>query len=179
MPTLTTYVSYVVMRPSSSSKPVYLRGIPAHVVREAKAVAARRGITLAVFVTEAIVRAIRQSQEQAPREHAATLDTDSPDPLDLDLDLDDKADDLSSEMRWFEQHRERLNRELSGEYAAIIEHEVVDHDADFDALARRVFAKHGLRNVFMPYVGTQVRPLRVRSPRMEAARLPSSRARAR
>jgi hypothetical protein len=144
-------------------KPVYLRGIPAHVVREAKSIAARRGITLAVFVTEAIVRAIRQHAEQVTQHEASDQ-------------VPDSADDLSSEMRWYERQRDTLAQNLAGEYAAIIGHEVVDHDADFDVLARRVFAQHGLRNVFMPLVGALPRPVRVRSPRVEAPRLQSARA---
>jgi hypothetical protein len=155
------------MRSTLGTKPIYLRGIPAHVVREAKAIAARRGITLAGFVADAIVRAIEQqpnSERAAPSEPARTSVEAAP------------ADDLSSEMRWFEQHRERIARERAGEYVAIIEREIVDHDADFDALARRVFAKHGLRNVFMPLVGAEAKPLRVRSPRIDAARLRSARA---
>lgn len=170
MLTLTTHVSYVVMRSTLGTKPIYLRGIPAHVVREAKAIAARRGITLAGFVADAIVRAIEQqggqkSESAAPSEAA-----------EAQVETHESSDDLSSEMRWYDQHRERIARERAGEYVAIIEREIVDHDADFDALARRVFAKYGLRNVFMPLVAAQAKPLRVRSPRMEAARLRQARA---
>ncbi|MET0388859.1 MAG: hypothetical protein ABW321_23000 [Polyangiales bacterium] len=149
-----------------STKPVYLRGIPAHVIREAKSIAARRGITLAVFVTDAIVRAIRQAHEHADEQVNGAASAGGADDI----------DDLSSDMRWYEQHRARLSRELAGQYAAIIDHSVVDHDADFDALARRVFTRHGLRNVFMPQVAAQARPVRVRSPRIEGARLSSPRA---
>ena len=38
--------------------PVYLRGLPPELVREAKAIAARRGVTLASFVAESLARAI-------------------------------------------------------------------------------------------------------------------------
>lgn len=170
--TLTTHVSYVVMRSTLGTKPIYLRGIPAHVVREAKAIAARRGITLAGFVADAIVRAIEQQQRGEPAmrsERQESTSTSTSDAAHL-------TDDLSSEMRWFEQQRERIARDLAGEYVAIIEREVVDHDPDFEALATRVFSKHGLRNVFMPYVGVQPKPLRVRSPRIEAARMRPPRA---
>jgi hypothetical protein len=157
------------MRSTLGTKPIYLRGIPAHVVREAKAIAARRGITLAGFVADAIVRAIEQQPTNGPAMPSEPVSAQAQDALAV-------TDDLSSEMRWFEQHRERIARERAGEYVAIIEREIVDHDADFDALARRVFAKHGLRNVFMPLVAAQAKPLRVRSPRIEAARLRQARA---
>lgn len=158
------------MRSTLGTKPIYLRGIPAHVVREAKAIAARRGITLAGFVADAIVRAIEQQGAQEsqpalpPQAAGARAEAHTP------------SDDLSDEMRWYEQHRERIARERAGEYVAIIEREIVDHDADFDALARRVFSRYGLRNVFMPLVTAQAKPLRVRSPRIEAARPRQARA---
>ena len=155
------------MRSTLGTKPIYLRGIPAHVVREAKAIAARRGTTLAGFVADAIVRAIEQQQPSAGGEPAMHSERSEAAPL---------TDDLSSEIRWFEQQRERIARDLAGEYVAIIEHEVVDHDPDFEALAKRVFSKHGLRNVFMPHVDAQTKPLRVRSPRVEAARMRPPRA---
>jgi hypothetical protein len=151
------------MRGTGGSKPIYLRGLPAQLVREAKALAARRGITLASFVAEAIVQAIQQAG--APAEESTA-------PLNL------QSDELASEMRWFEQNRERLARTLSGEYVAIVQREVIDHDTNFDALARRVFAKVGTRNVFMPLVGPKTAPLRLRSPRLDssAARSRPSRA---
>lgn len=41
----------------------------------------------------------------------------------------------------------------------------IDHDADFDALAMRVFDRVGVRPVFMPRVVAHREPVRVRSPR--------------
>jgi Family of unknown function (DUF5678) len=142
--TLTTDVINVVMSSSVANKPVYLRGIPSDVVREAKAAAARRGVTLAGYVADALGRAVKQ-RDAAP----------------------DSASDLSREQRWYERQRERLVRDYDGEYVAIIGQSVIDHDADFEALAERVFASHGARNIFMPLVGSARRVVRVRSPRVQ------------
>lgn len=128
--------------PASPAKPVYLRGLPSEIVREAKAAAARRGVTLAGYVADALARAVQQR----------------------DTDVEGSAD-LSRERRWFERQRERLCREYGGEYVAILDRAVVDHDADFEALAERVFAKHGARSIFMPLVAKANRPARIRSPR--------------
>jgi hypothetical protein len=141
--TLTTSVISVIM-PNTAKKPIYLRGIPSDVVREAKAVAARRGVTLAGFVADAIARALRE-----PAGNAVTGD-----------------DELGKDMRWYERNRERLTDEFTGgQYVAIVDARVIDHDADFEALAERVFAREGQRDVFMPRLGTEQTPLRVRSPR--------------
>lgn len=145
MITLITDVISVVRMTSAAKKPVYLRGLPSDVVRDAKAAAAKRGVTLAGYVAEALSRAVRQ------REGASEL-----------------ADDLLPEMRWFERNRARLTREHDGEYVAILNQRVIDHDSSFEALAERVFAREGARNIFMPRVGS-AKPVRVRSPRQRRA----------
>ena len=133
-------------------KPVYLRGLPAQLVREAKALAAHRGVTLAALVIDALSRTV--SEEEAV--HAQSPVTPS---------------EMKRALRWFEGNREHLAPELGGQYIAIVDDAVLDHDADFDALAQRVFARVGARDVFMPFVpaaGARVEPLRVRSPRVQA-----------
>ena len=154
MTTLTTSVINVIM-PNTAKKPIYLRGIPSDVVREAKAVAARRGVTLAGFVADALLRALR---EPASSGHAAAAD-----------------DPLAKDMRWYERNRARLNDEFAGEYVAIVDAEVIDHDADFEALAERVFVREGQRDVFMPHLGAEAAPLRVRSPRSSPTRVQRAR----
>jgi hypothetical protein len=131
------------MSSSVGKKPVYLRGIPADLVREAKAVAARRGITLAGFVADTLASAVKQQGPGITR-----------------------ADELGSEMRWYQRNRERLVRELDGEYVAIVGNRVIDHDEHFEALAERVFARDSTLEVFMPRVSADPRAIRVRSPRV-------------
>jgi hypothetical protein len=128
-----------------ATKPVYLRGLPPEIVREAKAAAARRGVTLAGFVAETLARALEQ------------LDG---------LPGGDGRSDLKREQRWFERNRERLLRKYAGRYVAIVGDAVLDHDEDFESLAERVFASQGVRDVFMPLVSAAQAPVRVRSPRV-------------
>jgi hypothetical protein len=139
------------MSSSVAKKPVYLRGIPSEVVREAKAIAARRGITLAGFVADTLARAVSE-HNQGPGSAMAGAN--------------DQSDDITQEMRWYERNRERLTREYSGNFVAIQEGAVVDHDASFERLAERVFVRSGARSVFMPHVGEAERPVRIRSPRV-------------
>jgi hypothetical protein len=129
-----------------ASKAVYLRGLPAEIVREAKAAAARRGVTLAGFVAETLARALEQHEAQ-PRS--------------------DDGGDLRREQRWFERQRERLARNYAGEYVAIVGEAVLDHDQDFEALAERVFTSEGVHDVFVPLVGARPLAARVRSPRVQ------------
>lgn len=129
------------MSSSPAKTPVYLRGLPPDIVRGAQAAAARRGVTLAGFVAETLARAVRQREPKAQ-----------------------STADMTADMRWYEKNRGRVAREYPGEYVAIIGRRVVDHDASFEALAERVFAREGARNIFMPLVGAPKRPMKVPSP---------------
>ena len=122
---------------------LYLRGMPSRVVRDAKVNAARRGTTLAAFVAERL--------SQAPRFVAPDVD------------------DLRADIRWYEENRGRLAARYAGEFVAIVDGSVMDHDREFEALATRVFARIGVRNVLMPCVSGAERTLHVRSPRRARA----------
>jgi hypothetical protein len=115
----------------AKKRSVFLRGIPAHVIRETKALAARRGQTLSGFVVEALERAIQDTSTGA-----------------------EQADDLTSEMEWYERNRNRLTNDFPGEYLAIVDRRVVDHHEDFQTLAERIFKQYGARNIFMPRVSS-------------------------
>ena len=118
---------------------LYLRGVPRRIVREAKAAAANAGKTLGRWVSEQLAHAT-----EGAGGHPA-------------------ADALDADMAWFERNRHKLERDYSGEYIAIVDQRVVDHDPDFDPLARRTFKQYGVRPICMPKVGR--REIRVRSPR--------------
>lgn len=123
-------------------KALFLRDMPVELVREAKAAAARRGATLATIVAEALARSLQVNDG-----------------------AQDTADDLDRDMAWYRQNRSRLLRQYGGEYVAIVDEAVVDHARDFGALATRVFARFGKRNVYMPRVQATEPTARIRSPR--------------
>lgn len=123
-------------------KPLFLRGMPIELVREAKAAAARRGATLTTIVAEALARSLGVNSEPQ-----------------------DRADDLARDIAWYREHRSTLLRRYRGEYVAITGATVVDHDRDFSALAARVFARFGNRNIYMPRVEAAEPEARIRSPR--------------
>ena len=127
---------------SSERTSLYLRGMSTRIVREAKAAAARRGSTLAAFVSDALDRNFHENADG------------------------DDSEALRDAMRWYEKNRPRLLSRHRGEYIAIVERRVIDHDRDFEALADRVFTRLGLRSVFMPRVEAGEPRARVRSPRV-------------
>lgn len=122
-----------------------LRGVDPEAVRLAKLEAARRGQPLGRVVGDLV--------RQALSSEAAANEPDDRDPL---------AEDTA----WFEKERPRLFKKYPGEYLAIIEQRVVDHDSAFDSLSRRVFAKYGVRSILMPKVTREPRVIRLRSPRI-------------
>jgi len=122
---------------------VYLRGIPEHVVREAKAAAARRGVTLAAFVSEALAQS-----------------------LGIDAPGGEDDGDLRAEMAWYQAEKRKLVPRYRGQYLAIVNRKVVDHDKVFGALARRVFKRWGVRPIFMPKCVDGDRVVNIPSPRV-------------
>lgn len=124
---------------------LYLRGVPRELVREAKAEAARRGMSLTAFAKEALARALGRTSEEE--------DEDAIRPIRPDLD-------------WFEANRRRLWRRYPNEYVAIVNRKVVDHDSDFGALAQRVFAKYGPDPIAIPKVTREEEVIHIRSPRL-------------
>src|ERR1051325_117214 len=124
--------------PADAKTTLYLRGVPRAVVREAKAAAALEGVSLAAGVTARLTVAPTTARK-------------------------DPGGSFAADLAFYEEHRSDLDRKHPGEYLAIIDRVVVDHDASFEALATRVFRKHGARPVCMPRAGRS--SVRVRSPR--------------
>jgi hypothetical protein len=120
---------------------LYLRRVPKDLVRKLKARAALKGTTLTTLVTHALERA-------AASESLAD------------------ADPLEKDMRWYEAHKRTLLDRYSGQYLAIINGRVVDHDREFGALADRVFARVGIRPIFMPRCAADEGVVHLRSPRI-------------
>lgn len=126
---------------------LYLRSVPEDLVREAKAAAARRGLTLTAFVSQAL---------------AQTLGVESPARA-------ARPEGLEAEMAWYDAHKPGLLRRYRGQYVAIVNRRVVDHDREFGRLARRVFRRVGVRPVFMPKCMPEDRVVAIPSPRVVRA----------
>lgn len=120
---------------------LYLRDVPKALVRDLKAQAALRGMTLTDLVIETLSRS-------AGDDGLATLRPLEPD------------------MAWYEAHKPALLRRYRGEHLAILNKRVIDHDKNFDALARRVFATVGVRSIFMPLCVDPEPVFRLHSPRI-------------
>jgi hypothetical protein len=133
---------------SSVSKTLYVRGVPDRLLRQAKALAARRGATLTQVVLEALENTVGDAGESEP-EDAGDLGA------------------LDADMAWYEDNKRRLVERYRGQYVAVVKGRVADHDADFGALAGRVFRRFGARPVFVPRCMPGERTVNLRSPRVE------------
>ncbi len=121
-----------------------LRKFPRRIARDVKKAAAERDMTLTEFMVLAATNAVRGE--------AALPSVDAR---------------LEQDVAWYERNRQRLiARYVVGTSLAIIDEEVVDHDADPLQLAIRVRKKLGRRAFFMPQLGGNATPVRhIRSPR--------------
>ncbi len=66
---------------------------------------------------------------------------------------------------YYERNKDLLTRKYNGEYIAVWDNEVIDHDMSFSALAQRVYKKLGYISIYMPFVTSKRRVLRFESPR--------------
>jgi hypothetical protein len=122
---------------------LYVRGVPEHLVRAAKARAARRGMTLTALVIESLAHTVGAERDDEPRP------------------------DLHADQAWYEANLDDLEDRYAGEYVAIVDAEVVDHDREFAPLARRVLARFGRRPVLMPRCVPHGRVVDLPSPRVQ------------
>lgn len=113
---------------------MYLRGIREDVVREAKALAAREGVTLTAFVERAMQRESRSAQP-APQ----------------------RLSEIAGEMDWYEENKPALLKQYEDHYLAIVGTEVADYDADLEALIRRVDERFGGRSIYLPLCRRETR----------------------
>ncbi len=125
------------MAQQNDTATLYLRGIPRELVWEAKSEAARRGMSLTAFAREALTRALR----------TRTGHTKEPEGVEA----------IRPDLDWFQANRKRLMRSYRNQYVAIVNRRVVDHDSEFGPLARRVFAKYGMRSIAIPKVTSEDR----------------------
>lgn len=65
------------------------------------------------------------------------------------------------------KNKTEIEKKYSNEYIAIYNNEVVDSDADFSNLASRVYSKYGYRPIYMPYISSRTRILRIVTPKFE------------
>ena len=70
---------------------------------------------------------------------------------------------------YYERNKVLLTRKYNGEYIAIWNNKVLDHDTSFSALAQRVYKKLGYASIYMPFVTSKRRVLRFESPRRRRA----------
>lgn len=122
---------------------MYLRGVRPALVRETKALAAREGVTLRAVVERALEREIHQVRGRSAR-----------------------LSEIGRDMEWYEANREALLERYEGRFIAIVDGDVVDDDADAEALAARISERYGTTSVFMPLCQREPRVVGVRSPRI-------------
>ncbi|MBV9103981.1 MAG: hypothetical protein JO060_10335 [Candidatus Eremiobacteraeota bacterium] len=127
-----------------------LRGFPRQLARAAKKAAAQREMTLTQFIAEAVQSALLRESPAMARPPTV-------------------PQDLADDVAWYNEHRSDLladPRLRRGTNLAIVGAKMVDHDADLDALMKRLRARFGERSVFVPKLAPPAgTPARFRSPR--------------
>lgn len=68
--------------------------------------------------------------------------------------------------RYFQENKPQILEKYRGNFIAIFDNTVVDHDRNFSELANRVYGKFGYQTIYMPFVESEPAVLRIPSPRV-------------
>ncbi len=68
---------------------------------------------------------------------------------------------------YYRKNKTEIEKSFSNEYIAIYNNGVVASDADFSNLASRVYSKYGYRPIYMPYISSRTRILRIVTPKFK------------
>jgi aspartate-semialdehyde dehydrogenase len=73
---------------------------------------------------------------------------------------------FDDDLAFYQSHLEELLRDYRGRWIAIIKGSVVDTDAEFATLAKRVYARHGYKAILMTRVEAEPMVVNLHSPRL-------------
>jgi hypothetical protein len=64
-------------------------------------------------------------------------------------------DEHDKNWSWFEEHYNELVKKFDGEFVAIHDQRVVDHDKELSVLMKRIKSKHPADRVFVDFVSSE------------------------
>lgn len=64
-------------------------------------------------------------------------------------------DEHDKNWSWFEKHYDELVKKFDGEFVAVHEKKVVDHDKELSALMKRIESKYPADRVFVDFVSSE------------------------
>jgi len=69
--------------------------------------------------------------------------------------------------KYYEEHKESLLEKYEGKYICILNNEVVGSDKDFSELAQRIYKKYGYQTIYMPFVESKKKIVKIPSPKIK------------
>lgn len=103
---------------------------------------------------------------QPARSPDAKLETAPPELKDIKRGEKEQAS-FDEDVRYYRENLSYFLNKYKGKYIAFINKAVVDKDEDFSQLAKRVFARHGNRDIFMPKVTEKEEVVHIPTPFLE------------
>lgn len=82
------------------------------------------------------------------------------------LNIPQDTDILELAKKFYSDHKETLLKKYKGKYIAILNNKVIGAGKDFSKLAQRVYKKYGYQTIFMPFVETKEKVVRIPSPKI-------------
>ncbi len=84
----------------------------------------------------------------------------------VEINIPKDTDILELAKKFYLNHKETLLNKYNGKYIAIINNKVVGYNRDFSRLAQKVYKKYGYQTIFMPFVESEERVVKIPSPRI-------------
>lgn len=64
-------------------------------------------------------------------------------------------DEHDKNWSWFREHYEELVKKFDGEFVAVYEQKIIDHDEELSILMERIKAKHPEEQIFVDFVSSE------------------------
>ncbi len=74
---------------------------------------------------------------------------------------------LELSKKYYQEHKESLLKKYKGRYIAIFNNKVIGLGKDFSKLAQRIYKKYGYQTIYIPFVDTREKVVRIPSPRIK------------
>jgi len=83
------------------------------------------------------------------------------------LKIPQEIDIIELAKRFYLDHKDILLKKYKGKYIAILNNKVIGLDRDFSKLAQRIYKKYGYQTIYMPFVDTKEKVVKIPSPRIK------------
>lgn len=107
------------------------------------------------------------ADDRIPHPHESPLGKKAAVPTETERSTLTEKDVLAIGKKYYSDNKDKLIKKYMGKYIAILNNKVVGANKDFSLLALKIYKKYGYQTIFMPFVDTKEKIVKVPSPRIK------------